>query len=52
MSAHTKKHLTNNEHTYKVVIEMPGNKKMLSFVSEKHLHKLESFLEKYGHYRF
>jgi hypothetical protein len=48
MSAHSKKHLTDNEQTYKVVIELPGNKKMLSFVSKEHLHKLEVFLEKYG----
>lgn len=37
-----------NEQTYKVIIEMPGKKKKLSFVSEKNLHKLETFLEKYG----
>lgn len=34
--------------TCKVVIEMPGKKRKLSFVSERHLHKLEAFLEKYG----
>lgn len=48
MSARTKMHPTDDEQTYKVVIEMPGKKKKLSFVSEKHLHKLEAFLEKYG----
>jgi DNA-binding XRE family transcriptional regulator len=34
--------------TYKVVIEMPGKGKRLSFVSAEHFHKLEAFLEKYG----
>ncbi len=48
MSAHMKMHPTNREPTYKVIIEMPGKKKTLSFVSEKNLHKLEAFLEKYG----
>ncbi len=48
MSAHTKTHPTNQEPTYRVVIEMPGKKKILSFVSEKNLPKLEAFLEKYG----
>ena len=48
MSAHTKTPPINGEHTYKVVIEIPGKKKMLSFVSEKNLYKLEAFLEKYG----
>jgi len=48
MSVHTKTHPTNHEPTFKVVIEMPGKKKKLSFVSEKHLHKLEAFLKKYA----
>lgn len=48
MSAHTKTHHTDRELAYKVVIEMPGNKRWLTFVAEKHLHKLEAFLEKYG----
>lgn len=48
MSARTKEHPTNPEATYKVVIETPGKGKKLSFVSEKHFHKLEAFLEKYG----
>ena len=34
--------------TYKVVIEMPGKVKKLTFVPAKHLEKLEAFLEKYG----
>jgi DNA-binding XRE family transcriptional regulator len=34
--------------TYKVIIEIPGRAKRLSFVPEKYLHKLEAFLEKYG----
>lgn len=34
--------------TYKVVIEMPGKKKLHSFVPAKHFEKLEAFLEKYG----
>lgn len=48
MSAHTKMHPTSQKSTYKVVIEMPGKKRMLSLVSEKNLPKLEAFLEKYG----
>ncbi|MBS0621520.1 MAG: helix-turn-helix transcriptional regulator [Verrucomicrobia bacterium] len=39
---------TNDKKIYKVIIEIPGNKKRLSFVPEKHLHKLEAFLQKYG----
>jgi DNA-binding XRE family transcriptional regulator len=34
--------------TYKVVIEMPGKAKWLSFVPAEHFRKLEAFLEKYG----
>jgi DNA-binding XRE family transcriptional regulator len=34
--------------TYKVVIEMPGKTKRLSFVPAEHFRKLEAFLEKYG----
>ncbi|NGX47603.1 MAG: HTH-type transcriptional repressor RghR [Chlamydiae bacterium] len=49
MLEHTKKHHTNKEPAYKVVIEIPGKKKMLSFVPAKHLRKLEAFLDKYGH---
>lgn len=48
MSARTKTHHTHDEQTYKVVIETPDKHKILSFVSEKHLPKLEAFLEKYG----
>jgi DNA-binding XRE family transcriptional regulator len=48
MSAHTKERPTSREATYKVVVEMPGKTKRLSFVPAKHLHKLEAFLEKYG----
>jgi DNA-binding XRE family transcriptional regulator len=48
MSAHTKGHPTNQQTIYKVVIEMPGKVKKLTFVSAKHLQKLEAFLEKYG----
>ena len=47
MSAHTKGHHTSKT-TYKVVIEMPGKEKGLSFVPAKHLQKLEAFLEKYS----
>jgi DNA-binding XRE family transcriptional regulator len=47
MSAHTKGHPTR-EATYRVVIEMPGKAKKQTFVSAKHLEKLEAFLEKYG----
>lgn len=39
---------TKKEMTYKVVIEMPGKKKLHSFVPAKHFEKLEAFLEKYG----
>lgn len=48
MSARTKRHPTNSQATYKVVIELPGKAKRLSFVPAKHLQKLEAFLEKYG----
>ena len=48
MSAHTKTPPTSQETAYKVIVEMPGNKKILSFISEKNLAKLEDFLEKYG----
>ena len=34
---------------FRVVVEMPGKKKKLSFVPAKYLPKLEEFLEKYGH---
>ena len=34
--------------TYKVVVEMPGKVKKLTFVPAKHLEKLEAFLQKYG----
>lgn len=34
--------------TYKVVIELHGKAKWLSFVPAEHFHKLEAFLEKYG----
>src|SRR6202050_277590 len=47
MSARMKEHLTKQT-TYKVVIEMPGKVKKLTFVPAKHLQKLEAFLEKYG----
>jgi len=49
MSAHTKTHLTDHELAYRVVIEIPGKKIWDTFVSERHVHKLEAFLEKYGH---
>ena len=48
MSARTKEHPINPQTTYKVVIELPGRVKRLSFVPAKHLEKLEAFLEKYG----
>jgi DNA-binding XRE family transcriptional regulator len=48
MSVHTKMHHIKDGPTYKVVIELPGRSKRLSFVPEKYLHKLEAFLEKYG----
>jgi DNA-binding XRE family transcriptional regulator len=47
MSVHTKEHLTKQA-IYKVVIEMPGKARKLTFVPAKHLQKLEAFLEKYG----
>jgi len=34
--------------TYKVIIEMPGKVKKLTFVSSEHLQKLETFLDRYG----
>ena len=34
--------------TCKVVIEVPGQAKILTFVPTKHLQKLEDFLNKYG----
>ncbi len=49
MSEHMRKLHTNKETTYKVVVEMPGKKKKLSFMPAKYLPKLEEFLEKYGH---
>ena len=48
MSGRMKEHPINQRAAYKVVIEMPGRKRKLSFVSEKYLHKLEVFLDKYG----
>lgn len=47
MSAHTKGHPTK-QMTYKVIVEMPGKVKKLTFVSAEHLQKLETFLDKYG----
>ena len=47
MSAHMKGHLTSKA-TCKVVIEMPGKAKKLTFVPAKYVEKLEAFLEKYG----
>ncbi len=47
MSVRTKEHLTKQT-IYKVVVEMPGKVKKLTFVPAKHFHKLEAFLEKYG----
>ena len=47
MSAHMKARLTKQA-VCKVVIEMPGKAKKLTFVPAKHLQKLEEFLEKYG----
>lgn len=46
MSAHMKGRPTKT--TYKVVVEMPGKVKKMTFVPAKHLEKLEAFLEKYG----
>jgi DNA-binding XRE family transcriptional regulator len=45
MSAHMKAHHTKQA---KVVIEIPGKAKKLTFFPAKHLQKLENFLEKYG----
>lgn len=47
MSARTKGRHTKQE-IYKVIIEMPGKGKKLTFVSGEHLGKLETFLDKYG----
>lgn len=47
MSAHMKARLTKQV-ACKVVIEMPGKAKTLTFVPAKHLQKLQDFLEKYG----
>lgn len=47
MSAHMKARLTKQS-TYKVVVEIPGKAKELTFVPAKHLQKLKDFLEKYG----
>jgi DNA-binding XRE family transcriptional regulator len=47
MSAHTKERPTK-QMTYKVIVEMPGKIKKLTFVSAEHLQKLETFLDKYG----
>ncbi len=49
MSEHMIKHPTNKKAAYRVVVEMPGKKKKLSFVPAKYLPKLEEFLKKYGH---
>lgn len=48
MSGRMKQRLINHEPTYKIVIESPSKKKKLLFLPEKHLEKLEAFLEKYG----
>lgn len=48
MSARMKERPINQQAIYKVVVEMPGKVKKLTFVHAKHLHKLEAFLEKYG----
>ncbi|MCI0382711.1 MAG: helix-turn-helix domain-containing protein [Chlamydiae bacterium] len=48
MSERMRKLPIDKEMTYKVVIELPGKKKLLSFVPAKNLEKLEAFLEKYG----
>lgn len=48
MSAHMKQHPTKSELIYKVIVEMPGRKKILSLVPAKHMQKLEAFLEKYA----
>lgn len=47
MLAHMKG-LHTKQATCKVVIEMPGKVKKLTYVPAKHLQKLEDFLEKYG----
>lgn len=47
MSEHTKARPTKQA-TCKVVIEVPGQAKIFTFVPTKHLQKLEDFLEKYG----
>ena len=48
MSARAKVLHINNELTYKIIIETPRKKKRFSYVSEKYVHKLKAFLEKYG----
>lgn len=48
MLAHTKARPTSSHANYRVVIEMPGKAKRLSFVPVQHFRKLEAFLEKYG----
>lgn len=47
MSAHTKGHPTK-QMTYKVIVEMPGKTKKSTLIPAEHIHKLESFLDKYG----
>ncbi len=47
MSAPMKARLTKQA-TCKVVVEMPGKAKKLTFFPAKHLQKLEDFLNKYG----
>jgi len=34
--------------TYKVIVEMPGKTKKSTLIPAEHIHKLESFLDKYG----
>lgn len=48
MSAHMKERLTKGELTYKVLVELPGKIKKLSFVPERHIDKLTVFLAKYS----
>lgn len=48
MSARMKEHPTKGHLVYKVMIEAPGKKKRLSFVSAQHIDRLEAFLEKYS----
>ncbi len=48
MSARTRERPTDSQAIYKVVIEIPGGGKKMSFVPAKHLQKLEAFLKKYG----